>query len=1086
MPTQPTISSFFSQSPRSKKNPRQSSPIDLTIDSASDSEPRAKKRKISSSFFTSSAPKNSLSNAKAGSSRLPSHDAGAGAAEKYRFNPTQTAVSTSKNSAEPEVSRKRRERAKKILLGNQNAFCNDVDSEQPGQDEDDTQPAEESLPDVAEPEDSGDDSDEKFKDTLAFFANSNSTSRGSKKQGRTKSQPLSRKKKVEEIGPSGLPHTPMELQIRNVKKKHPGVLLMFEVGYKYYFYGEDATVAAQTLGIIAYQKRNFLTAGIPVHRREVHLKKLLSQGHKVGVIAQTETAALKKISETRNDVFARDLTHLYTAATYVDTLNSVDDTDRTAAPPMMCLVEELRGGMGVDERVRLSMIAISPSTGDVVWDEFEDNHMRTELETRIIHTSPCELLLPAEKLSKPTEKMLAYCNLHSTAEHKTRIERYDKSMSYTEAFSLLSKVYGDKDKDNVENASQGFKSGRLMAAISGFPKGVVRALAQAVRYLSSFNVADALLETEFFSKFTERTHMLLNANTLTNLEIYRNETDYKKRGSLMWILDHTTTRFGARMLRSWIGRPLVDKVALKERTDAMEEILSTQSPKITTLRQLLKTGKAGSLPDLARGLCRIQYGKCTPQELADLLPAFNKIGAAFEAVENSKDVGFKSDILNDVIATLPKLKEPMKALLGEIKLAMCADGRKEAMWTDPDKFPDIDGITMSIQILESELMDELRAIRKTVKKPALQYTTSNGEEYVVELKKSENRDVPVDWVLLSSTKTVRRYHPPTVKEKLQQRAQWMEALQAEADKAYQQYLAEISHNHYGLLRDAVNKLAVVDCLFSLAQVALQDGYVRPTFCEDEDVLDIVDARHPMIEALRDEPFVPNTIRMGGDYPRSKIITGPNMGGKSSAVRMIALCAIMAQIGSYVPAKSMRMSTLDGILIRMGASDELARGRSTFMVEMQETSEILHIASKKSLVILDELGRGTSTFDGMAVASAVLHHLTETIKCKTLFITHYPQVASDIERRFPTEIENVHMAYAEYTHVNGVREVTFLYEITPGITLESFGVECARLAGLSEHILEVASTKSQVMRKEVEERVRKNKSASFHHVTSSLI
>jgi len=397
------------------------------------------------------------------------------------------------------------------------------------------------------------------------------------------------------------------------------------------------------------------------------------------------------------------------------------------------------------------------------------------------------------------------------------------------------------------------------------------------------------------------------------------------------------------------------------------------------------------------------------------------------------------------------------------------------MWLDPDKFPDIEGINVSIQILESELMDELKSIRKIVKKPALHYTNWMTEEYVIELKRDENREIPYSWFLLSRTKTVERFHSPKIKEKLQQRAQWKEALQLEANKAFLSFLTEISHNHYALLRDAVNKLAIVDCLFSLALVAVQEGYVRPTFCDDgEDTLEIVDGRHHMVEAIRDAPFVPNSVVMGGNCPRSKIITGPNMGGKSSAVRMIALCAIMAQIGSYVPATAMKMSMLDGILIRMGASDELARGRSTFMVEMQETSEILHFATRKSLVILDELGRGTSTFDGMAVASAVLQQLVQTTKCKTLFITHYPQVAEGMERKFPSEIENIHMGYAEDTRVDGTREVTFLYKLTRGIAVESFGVECARLAGLPEVILEHAAEKSLTMRDLVEKRIKRNK------------
>jgi len=199
-----------------------------------------------------------------------------------------------------------------------------------------------------------------------------------------------------------------------------------------------------------------------------------------------------------------------------------------------------------------------------------------------------------------------------------------------------------------------------------------------------------------------------------------------------------------------------------------------------------------------------------------------------------------------------------------------------------------------------------------------------------------------------------------------------------------------------------------------------------------------------------------------------------MGGKSSCVRMIALIAIMAQIGSYVPASSVKLGLLDSVLTRMGASDDLARGRSTFMVEMSETSEILHSATQNSLVILDELGRGTSTFDGMAIADAVMQQLIETTKCKTLFITHYPLVASNLQSKHPLEIENLHMGHEAETRINGTREITFLYRLTPGMATESFGIECGRLAGLPESLLTVAAASASKLQVHVKDRTRRNR------------
>ncbi|KAI0373318.1 hypothetical protein BV20DRAFT_1104314 [Pilatotrama ljubarskyi] len=1097
--TQPTISSFFSQgstagpsTPKGKagsKHKRGSSPIDLTLDSGDEGHtpPPKRQRTTTSTFFSSRRPATSTSQPASPAVKNGGH------AEQWRFDPSSP--SKPRTAHEDDAQKRAHERAKQILLGSGNVFNRRNHSTEA----DPSSDIEEGEGGVANPpEDEEDESEKKFGELMEMFSSSKAKKKGKTTAKRTAGPPVggssrSKSQKIEEIGPSGQTYTPFELQagstsfqlnhlthclqVRELKAKYPGTVLMIQSGYKLLFFEEDAKIASKELGMVCFPKRNLLTAMIPLHRRDVHLKKLLAQGYKVGIVEQTETAALKKVGETRNELFEREVTHMYTAATYVDDLNSLDELDPNSAPPLMCLLEEPRGGMGTDERVSIAMIAISPSTGDVVWDEFEaDNHMRTELETRMVHTKPYELLLPAKKLSPPTEKMIQHFTEHSHTEHRMRIERFSKQMAYTDAFALLSEFYTAK----TQHANGSERD--LMAAIADFAKLVVIALAQSLKYLSAFNVADALRETRFFAKFTERTHMLLNANTLTNLEIYRNDTDYSTKGSLMWILDRTSTKFGARLLRSWVGKPLIDPQALRERTEAVEEILANKSPKLTQLRELLRR-----LPDLARGLCRIQYGKCTPQELAALLKAFRKVASAFapshpaQSQQQSQPAsGLKAQLLVSIVEALPRLREAVWEVYDAVDFAAAEQGKEDAMWTDVDRFPALDSLTASIQVVESELVDELKAIRKVLKKPALQYTTWNGEEYVVEIRKDERREIPPNWTLLSSTKYVRRYHTPQVRTKLQERAQYKEALAAEARKAFLSFLAEITEKHYALLRDAVNKLAVADCLFSLAQVAAQEGYSRPTFMEGnepgcvEDILEIVEGRHPMIEALRTDPFVPNSLRMGGDESRHKIITGPNMGGKSSVVRMTALCAIMAQVGSYVPAKSMRLNLLDGILTRMGASDELARGRSTFMVEMQETSDILQMATAKTLVVLDELGRGTSTFDGMAIAGAVLQHLVQTVKCKTLFITHYPQVATDLERMLPSDVGNMHMGFSEETRIDGTREVTFLYRLEPGLVAESFGVECARLAGLPESVLQIASTKAASMRQTIQERIRRTK------------
>ncbi|KAH0827010.1 muts domain V-domain-containing protein [Lanmaoa asiatica] len=1036
---QPRISSFFSQHPSVHPH----STIDLTLeDPEVDSQPPIKKLKVEKA--------KSL-------------------ADQWRFDSTRRPSVESPITGDENDKKRRHEEFKRVLLAGNSSFARQrCHPDQPG-----AQLSEdESLQDQDDTSDS-DVSDEAFKNLTEIFSHKPNNAKGKTRQvfsakGRGTS---------ERLGPSGQPYTPAELQASLIDCLH---IALNNVLVQSYLVHSHRQIASQELGIVAYRRRNLLTASIPVHRRDVHLKKsaldyftfkvvlhrirLLSQGYKVGIVEQIETAALKKASETRNTLFERKLTHLYTATTYVDELGSVDDLDKHAAPPLVCFTEVPASGGTSEDHVSISMIAITPSTGDVIWDEFDDTIMRSELETRLVHTRPAELVLPEQGLSKLTEKVLRHFagSIHSG--QKIRIERYKNGMKFSVAFDFVTQFYSDRTKAN----SKDFSMDGILGIIATLPQQVIVSLAHAINYLSSFHIADAFLGARFFTKFANRAHMLLNATTLANLEVYQNQTDYTARGSLIWVLDRTTTKFGARLLQ--------------ERIDAIEEIITSPSEKLVALRQVLK-----KLPDLAKGLCRIQYGKCHPQELAILLPALNRVATAFDDFEEGSLGDFHSTLLNEIVLSLPKLKSPVQEYLGAISLKSAAEGKKESLWSDTRRFPTLAEYALMIQTVETELEEELKrsmasppswcnsgtdsnAVRKILRMPSLQWTSVLGIEFLVELKKSENRDHPVSWDLISSTRYCRRYHTPEVKNLIQERARYKESLAAEANKAYSAFLGEIAQSHYSLLRDAINKLAIADCLLSLAHIALQDGYVRPEFA-DEDGLDIIDGRHPMVEALRSDPFVPNSLSMGGESPRSVIITGPNMGGKSSAVRMVALIAIMAQVGSYVPARAARIGMCDGIITRMGASDELARGRSTFMVEMAETNEILKTATSKSLVILDELGRGTSTADGMAIADAVLQHLVENIKCKTLFITHYPLVAVDLERRFPDDVQNLHMGYTTDSRIDGRRDVTFLYRLTDGFAEESFGVECARLAGIPEHILSVATERSEACRTAIESRTK---------------
>ncbi|WVQ79017.1 hypothetical protein IAT38_001109 [Cryptococcus sp. DSM 104549] len=920
-------------------------------------------------------------------------------------------------------------------------------------------------------------------------------------------------KKKEEVGPSGMTYTPLEKQFMEIKEANQDVLLLMEVGYKYKFHGEDAKTAAAELGIVAFPSRNFFTASIPTHRLHIHVKKLISLGYKVGVITQTETAALKKISDNRNAPFSRELTHLFTAATYVEEPSFTTGQDRSddsalpgSAPPptnaLVAIVEIGMGGMALDERVRIGLVSVIPGTGEVVWDEFDDSQVRSELETRLTHLQPAELLLPAAGLSKATEKVLSHFagGPRTSGKNTVRVERIENVPTYDAAFDQLTKFYkargkgkvvdkpgdqsgsaiviDDEDEPSGQDGTQlsggagegtgdsvglaaglgtGLDPGEAVLALVDFPKQIVIVLAVAVHYMTRFGLENVFRNTSSFSKFLNRSHMLLSSNTLSNLEIYKNQTDGGLYGSLVWLLDHCKTRMGRRLLREWIGRPLLDVAALRARTDAIEEIMSNNSYHMEKLRSLLV-----NMPDLVKGLTRVQYGKTTPTELATLLVTLVRIASEFKPGQGNP---FNSPLLNSIPNTLPSILETARGFLSAINIKEARNNNKAELFVDPDKYPDIQDIKDCISICEHELEEHLKEVRKVVKKPSLKYITVSGIEYLIEVPVRDAKLIPPKWVKISATKTVNRYHTPDILQMTKEREQHKEKLARAADQAFLDFQSDISECHELLV--VSKQIAVIDCLISLAQVAGASGYCKPQFVV-EPVLAIREGRHPMVEMLKEDAYVPFDIDFSKKDGTAKVITGPNMAGKSSCVRAAALIVCLAQIGSFVPATSVTLGVHDAVQTRMGASDEIGRGKSTFMVELSETSDILRTVTPRTLVILDELGRGTSTYDGVAIAYATLSHVAD-IGCNTLFVTHYPMVAEELAREKPGQISNWHMSFDEQKQPDGHAEITFLYQLSPGLAEASFGVWCARLAGLPNAILQTAQLRSDSLKVETEKR-----------------
>ncbi|XP_031161222.1 DNA mismatch repair protein Msh3 isoform X2 [Sander lucioperca] len=874
-------------------------------------------------------------------------------------------------------------------------------------------------------------------------------------------------------------YTPLEQQVIQLKQQHKDALLAVECGYKYRFFGEDAEVAAKELNIVCHLDHNFMTCSIPTHRLFVHVRRLVSHGHKIGVVKQTETSAIKASGANRNALFTRQLCALYTKSTLVGEdvnpvcrLGDVEEEgcgDVVLDPPdsfLLCISESWDK---LKKQLTVGLVAVQPSTGDVLLDCFPDGQSRSELESRVLQINPVEILVPSD-LSEETHRLLQSIASASTqADDRVRIEKRESAQfEFASAMNTATEFYCHTQE----------KGSRSLSSVASLESQVICCLGPLIQYLQEFNLERVLRSESSFRRLSfESEFMILSAATLRNLDILNNQTDGGVKGSLLWVLDHTRTPFGRRLMRKWVSQPLTDPQSISERQDAVQEILESHSLTLNSIKSLLS-----HLPDLERGICSIYHKKSSTQEFYLINSSLSRLGNELQALLPAIQSQISSALLRGLLSDTPDLLAPAHSHLKVLNEKAAKSGNKTELFSDLSGFPVLQERREQIQTVIDEIQDHRQEIRLTLKAPALDYTTVSGQEFLIEVKNSLTSAVPPDWVKINSTKAVSRYHSPFLVERYKKLLQLREQLLLDCQREWTNFLDQFGE-HYHTIKRAISHLATMDCLFSLAEVAKQGDYCRPEVCVGHRQIMIRDGRHPAIDVLMGEhkQYVPNLTELQGDGRRTMIITGPNMGGKSSYIRQVALICVMAQMGSYVPASEARLGMLDGIYTRMGATDNIYKGRSTFMEELTEASEIIFRATERSLVILDELGRGTSTHDGIAIAHATLEYFIRDVKALTLFVTHYPPLC-ELERVYPEHVSNYHMAFllnepdiATDTDDGEVQpeSITFLYQLTEGAAGRSYGLNVARLADIPDPILHTAARKARELESMVNAR-RKNK------------
>jgi len=824
--------------------------------------------------------------------------------------------------------------------------------------------------------------------------------------------------------------TPMVRQYQELKSQHPGTLLFFRLGDFYELFFEDAVIGARELQITLTARHKergdpIPMCGVPHHSAANYIAKLVRRGYRVAVCEQTEEASKTK------KLVRREVIRIVTPGTPIDPqLLEAKESTYLAA---VCA----RGN-------NVGAAFLDISTGEFRATQASGNEAWTRIAADVESYAPRELLFPAALAPlvragfgvAPHTKSLPLSDesngdqvpgpptdasaltFGNSAIALTPLD--DWLWQANDAEALLLKQFGVQSLDGFALTG---KTEAIMAA------GACLRYAQDTQRAAAAHVSDIVY-------FEPQDHLVLDNITVRNLELVEGLGSGNASRSLLDVIDETVTGMGARLLRSWLLRPSIHRGEVEARHGAVAE-LHTSHMKRDGLRALLK-----EVSDVERLSGRLNLGSATPRDLVALRRSLDQVPGIRERLMNAESSLLQ--VLNESIDELADVRLLIASAIEDDPPAKVIDGGviKSGYSTELDELRSLShDAKQTIAALEAE-----ERARTGIGNLRVRYNNVFG--YFIEVSKGNAPRVPADYERRQTLANAERYTTTALKEyesKVLGAEERILQLESEVFSLIcRQVAAETAR-----IQATARALACLDALGSLAETAVRRRYVRPVM-HDGDQIEIIHARHPVIEVFIDAPFVPNSVYLNNSTDRLLIITGPNMGGKSTVLRQTALICILAQMGSFVPAESAKLPLLDRVWTRVGASDDLARGRSTFMVEMTETAAILHSATPRSLVLLDEIGRGTATFDGLSIAWAVAEYLHDSPEhsAKTLFATHYHEL-TELAERLPGA-QNYQITATEREG-----EVVFLHRLERGRTSKSYGIEVARLAGMPPAALDRA-------------------------------
>ena len=792
--------------------------------------------------------------------------------------------------------------------------------------------------------------------------------------------------------------SPMMEQYFRIKEQHKDHILFYRLGDFYEMFYDDAILASKELeltltGRDCGQEERAPMCGVPYHSCEGYIARLIKKGYKVAICEQMEDPRLAK------GVVKREVIRVVTPGTLVET--SMLDEGQNNFIASICPEGEQYG-----------LAVADISTGEIHAAQFTDPDDST-LKNELSRFAPNEIVFHPAFLDKKEMAEFIRNRLSCCAEC-LREEQYD----FSEAQRRVLEQFGKSDLSELSLDQ------RPLA---------VQAIGGLLDYLTEtqMNGVDRLVSLDLYS---ESQFMALDLTARRNLELTETMRTGEKKGTLLWVLDRTRTAMGKRLIRQYVEQPLLSPAVIGRRLDAVDELYQD-----TMLRDTVRE-RLGGIYDMERLMTKIVFGNCTPRDVR----TFGAAIAALPALRSCLE-GTKSRFLRDIYQEMDELTD-------------IADRIGRAIVDDPpitlkDGFVIRDGYSAELDEVRSLVtgsreylagIESRERERTGIKNLRIGYNKVFG--YYIEVTKSNLELVPADYIRKQTLSTGERYITEELKDlegRILTASEKMLTMESELFRELREFIS----GHLFRIQRTAGAVARLDVFASFAESAMQNGYVRP-MVDLSGVIRIEDGRHPVVEQLLDGgQFVANSLYLDRGENTVAIITGPNMAGKSTYMRQCALIVLMAQIGCFVPARSASISIVDGIYTRVGASDDLATGQSTFMVEMNEVAGILKNATRDSLLILDEIGRGTSTYDGMSIARAVIEYIADKKKlgAKTLFATHYHELT--VLEDSIVGIRNFNIACRKRGE-----EIIFLRKIVPGGADESYGIEVSKLAGIPDEII----------------------------------